>query len=419
MTCVRRTACSAALVVLALVVMGMTASGAVVRVSPRGPLSTVAEALRVAQPGDTVELDGGYYPEANLIVDKPLTIIGRNAPVIDGQGLGEVIKVIASGVTIRGLTIRRSAVGFTEDYAGIRLEKVFDCVIENNRLEDCFFAIYLAQVGRTRVTGNVIVGSAESEATSGNGIHLWYCREITVADNIVRNQRDGIYFEFVIASEIRRNRSEHNLRYGLHFMYSDSCTYAENEFRYNGAGVAVMYTRNVRMIDNLFAQNWGSASYGLLLKEITDSEIRGNVFHHNTIAMHVEGSNRVEVTRNIFRENGWAVRLLGNSIDNTFTQNNFMGNSFDVATNTLQAYSSFNSNFWSAYSGYDLDRDGFGDVPYRPVSLFSMEVARRPVTLVLLRSLFIDLLNLAERVVPTLTPAVLTDDRPRMRPWSW
>ena len=37
-----------------------------------------------------------------------------------------------------------------------------------------------------------------------------------------------------------------NLRYGLHFMYSDGCQYVENTFRHNGSGVAVMYTQGRR-----------------------------------------------------------------------------------------------------------------------------------------------------------------------------
>ena len=72
-------------------------------------------------------------------------------------------------------------------------------------------------------------------------------------------------------SEIRGNVSEGNLRYGLHFMYSDNCIYEENTFRRNGSGVAVMYTKGVQMIGNRFEDNWGPSSYGLLLKEIYDS----------------------------------------------------------------------------------------------------------------------------------------------------
>ena len=72
-------------------------------------------------------------------------------------------------------------------------------------------------------------------------------------------------------------------------------------------------------------------------------------------------------------------------------------------------------NYFDEYRGYDLDRDGTGDVPHRPVRLFSLLVARNEPTLILLHSLFVAVLDAAERAIPTLTPSVLADERPSMR----
>ena len=60
-------------------------------------------------------------------------------------------------------------------------------------------------------------------------------------------------------------------------MFSDRCKYLHNRFKQNGAGVAVMYTENVQMTDNVFEDNWGGSSYGLLLKDISDSRIASNM----------------------------------------------------------------------------------------------------------------------------------------------
>ena len=155
-------------------------------------------------------------------------------------------------------------------------------------------------------------------------------------------------------------------------MFSDGCVYEGNEFLENSSGVAVMYTKRVRMLDNLFQDNWGGAAFGLLLKDITDSEIRGNRFVRNTVAIYAEGSNRLTVEENELRENGWAVKIMANSQDNRFSRNDFFGNTFDVATNSRRAYSTFQGNYWDNYQGYDLDRDGVGDVPFHPVRLFSL-----------------------------------------------
>jgi nitrous oxidase accessory protein len=285
-----------------------------------------------------------------------------------------------------------------------------------NKFEDTFFAIYLAKAHDCVVQGNEIRGNAERESASGNGIHLWYSRDVTVHGNRIRYHRDGIYFEFVESSLVSENLSQENLRYGLHFMFSDGCRYENNEFRDNNAGVAVMYTKRVEMVGNLFADNWGSSSFGLLLKDITDSEIRYNVFLRNTVGIFVEGSNRVDVVGNELIRNGWAVKIMANSQDNTFSLNRFVANSFDVSTNSRQNYSSFNHNYWDNYKGYDLDRDGTGDVPFRPVRLFSLLVEQNEPTLILLRSLFVDLLDVAERALPVLTPQTLVDDAPLMAP---
>ena len=197
-------------------------------------------------------------------------------------------------------------------------------------------------------------------------------------------------------------------------MFSNRCSYSQNTLRSNGAGVAVMYTKNVEMVDNRFEYNWGSAAYGLLLKEITDSNIKNNVFLKNSSGLYAESSNRIQITGNTFEQNGWAVKIMGNCLDNNFSKNNFLANTFDVATNAGHNFNFFNDNYWDSYNGYDLDRDGVGDLPYRPVSLFSYLVEQNEPSLLLIRSLFVDMINIAESIIPVLTPKTLMDETPSM-----
>ncbi len=294
---------------------------------------------------------------------------------------------------------------------------VFDgCTIADNHLLGTFFGVYAARSSGCTVADNTFEGRGSSQTTSGNAIHLFYSTGFTVARNRIHGHRDGIYLEFSPGTRILANESRANLRYGLHFMYSDSCEYRDNTFSRNGAGVAVMYSRAVTMVGNRFEDNWGSAAYGLLLKEIKDSRVEGNLFRRNTVGIYAEGSDRIAVERNQFVRNGWAVRLMADATDNRFRRNRFEGNSFDVATNSSRSSpSSFSENYWDGYTGYDLDRDGYGDVPYRPVRLFSVLVEQSEPALILLRSFFLDLLDLAERVAPVITPERLLDERPLMR----
>jgi nitrous oxidase accessory protein len=199
-------------------------------------------------------------------------------------------------------------------------------------------------------------------------------------------------------------------------MFSHNDTYINNTFIRNGAGVAVMYTKGVRMYNNRFLENWGNAAYGILMKDISDSEVRDNVFRSNTSAIFMEGSNRIQMHRNIFRSNGWAIKMQASCGDIAVHHNNFQGNTFDIATNGSLVMNTYNFNFWDKYDGYDLNRDGKGDVPYRPVSMYSMIIERNPVTMMLFRSFLVSLLERAERVIPSLTPEQLKDEEPSMKP---
>lgn len=380
------------------------------------PFATIGAAVATARPGDTVRVASGVHREPTVILDKPLALLGEPGAILDGAGERGLVEIRSDSVSVVGLTLRNTGLSFTEDRAAILVDQARHCDIRDNRLEDAFFGIYLANAGDCRIEDNVLVATAERETRSGNGIHLWYSTRIAILGNRIEGHRDGIYFEFVEDSEVADNRSSHNVRYGLHFMFSDGCSYRRNVFSENGAGVAVMYTSDIVMEGNDFRGNLGNAAFGLLLKDITDSEIHGNRFRENSVAVHAEGANRVQLRRNDFVRNGWAIKIMANSEASTVSENNFVGNTFDVATNSRRSYSDFSGNFWDRYRGYDRDGDGVGDVPYHPVRLFSLVVAQNEPALVLQRSPLVALLDVAEQVLPVLTPESLSDRHPSLSP---
>lgn len=387
----------------------------VVNVSTDGPVRSLRSALGIVARGGTIIVHTGTYRDTTIMVTVPVTIIGDGYPVLDGGSSRQIMTVTADSVTVHGLTFRNVGVAYTEDLAAIRIVRARNCVITDNRIENAFFGIYLQEAADCLIGRNVLGAVRLRDATSGNGIHLWHSRDITIIGNRISGQRDGIYFEFVRQAHVRDNISENNIRYGLHFMFSDSCDYENNTFRHNGAGVAVMYTRNVRMVGNRFTDNAGAAAYGLLLKEISDSQLLGNLFARNTAGLYADGATRLNARHNTFLDNGWALKLQSSTEDAVFTGNNFAGNTFDVSTNSRSVSSTFAGNYWSAYRGYDLNHDGKGDVPHRPVRLASVVIAGNEPALVLMRSNFLELLDAAERVIPALTPATLADSAPSMR----
>ncbi|WP_233451016.1 nitrous oxide reductase family maturation protein NosD [Hanstruepera ponticola] len=383
------------------------------------PVTTLKDGISAAKPYDTVVVKKGTYKEYNVLVDKPLTLIGENYPVIDGELKGEVITVVSDSVTVDGLFIINVGNSYTEDYAAIRVKRSKHFVIQNLVLEKLFFGIYIEKSSYGKVYHNKIIGDAVEEYNSGNGIQLWYSHYVDIEHNFVEHVRDGIYLEFSDNCIIKNNVSAENLRYGLHFMFSNDDVYQDNTFENNGAGVAVMFSKKIKMVNNTFKENWGTASYGLLLKEINDSEITGNSFKENTIGINIEGSNRITYKNNNFSNNGWAVKVKGACYTNRFIENNFLYNSFDISYNSKVNDNIFDRNYWSNYTGYDLDKDGIGDVPYRPVKLFSYIVNRTPETIILLRSLFIDIIDFSEKVSPVFTPDNLMDNNPQTKRITW
>ncbi len=403
------------LLVISIIILNTDDTSSQIIVDKNGKIKTIIEAINIAQEGDEIIVKAGEYKEGNILISKSVKLIAAGEVVLNGEGKTEVLTVTADNVKIKGFTIINAGISHLQENAAIKLEEVKNCVVENNKLINNFFGVYLAKSDNCTIINNKIRSDGKTESSSGNGIHLWYCKNIRIESNNISGHRDGIYLEFVQEAQIESNFSEKNLRYGLHFMFSDRCVYSLNQFQKNGAGVAVMYSKNVQMFENIFNDNWGSASYGLLLKDISESLIERNFFLKNTTGVYLEGCGRSKIQNNIFEKNGWAIKLMANSMDNIFTKNDFIANSFDVATNSRQNFNTFESNYYSKYKGYDLTKNGIGDVPYRPVKLYSIIVEQQPPSLVLLHSLFIELLDIAESVFPSLTPDALVDNSPSMR----
>ncbi len=387
-------------------------------VGPEKLIKHIKEAISLVEPGDTIYVYPGIYKEGNILIQKSLHLIGIEFPLIDGEFKDEILTLSGDDIHVEGFHIVNSGMSTMKDYAAIKCIDANHVLIQNNFIENSFFSIHLANCSSIHIRYNEIRGNPKSEQTTGNGIHLWKCRDAHIEYNNIKDHRDGIYFEFVTDSEIHCNTSYHNIRYGLHFMFSNNDHYEGNRFVENGAGVAVMYSKKVTMVSNEFIKNWGPASFGILLKDISDSHIFGNCFIENTVGIYMDGSNRTLTEQNEFIKNGWAMKVQASCNDNTIRFNNFKSNSFDIATNGTLVLNSFDGNYWDKYEGYDRTHDGIGDIPYRPVSMYSMIVEQNPYTLILLRSILISFLDKAEKAIPSLTPELLIDHKPKIKAYN-
>ena len=379
---------------------------------------TINAALLQAATGDTLLVYPGEYFEKGLVLTKKIALVGIGLPVMDGEKKFDILTIKANGVLVEGFVFRNSGVSGWNDLAAVKLYSVRNVIVRNNRLIQNFFGIYCQNAVTCIISGNHLSSNAVNEVESGNGIHCWKCDSMQILNNVVSGHRDGIYFEFVTHSQIEHNSSESNIRYGLHFMFSHFDTYTSNLFKHNGAGVSVMFSHGIRMHQNIFTESNGGAAFGILMKEISDSYVSGNRFLSNTCGIYMEGTTRVDISNNIFTSNGWAIKIQASCSATHVSHNNFFGNTFDVSTNGTLVLNTFNGNYWDKYDGYDLNRDGKGDLPYHPVSMYSMISEKNPTAMILYRSLLVGLFEKAERVLPALTPENLVDETPQMKPFK-
>ena len=394
----------------------MLADGKTIYVGKIRPFQSIQKAVDAAENGDTILVDAGIYKEGGIIIQKSIVLKGINYPVMDGEYKHEILFIKGKNITVDGFKLQNTGRSEIKDIGAIMIYDSYHVTAINNIVDNANFGIALQNSKNCTVKNNSITAYGKNEVQSGNGIHCWKSDSLLIIGNTITGHRDGIYFEFVTNSLVWRNISRKNVRYGIHFMFSHHDTYIGNVFEENESGVAVMYTNNIHMYNNHFLNNWGGAAYGILLKDITDSDISGNYFTKNTTALHMEGCSRINLYKNSFFDNGFAVKIQASCDDNAFYKNNFLGNTFDIGTNGSLVLNTFNGNYWDKYEGYDLNRDNTGDIPYHPVSMYSMIIESNPAALMIFRSLIVSLLDKSEKLLPGITPENLKDEKPLMRP---
>lgn len=389
----------------------------VIEVGKNKPLKSIKKAISLAKPGDQIIVHEGIYKEGNLNIDKPISLIGVNRPVLDGEMKYEILSFRANHIILKGFRIINSGEDEVKNIGAIRLYDSHFSTIANNIFENNYFGIFIQRGYKCLVQNNRFTTKrSKSQEGVGDGIHAWSSNELWIKNNYVEGHKDGIYLEKVLHSYIANNYSKKNLRYGLHFMFSNDNVYSRNTFESNDAGVAVMYSNNVGMEGNRFINNWGDASYGLLLKEISFSKIKNNIFDNNTTGIFMDGATKIDFYKNQFSNNGWGLKVNANCMENRINNNNFISNVFDISTNGTMVLNDFKNNYWDKNESYDLDKDQYSDVPYHPLSLYAVLSEKNPSVMLLFRSFFVDLMDRVEKILPSLTPENFVDEKPRMKP---
>ncbi|WP_234685865.1 nitrous oxide reductase family maturation protein NosD [Bradyrhizobium monzae] len=414
--------------------------------APDQPLQALLDRARA---GDVVDLAPGEY-HGVIRIDRSLVLTGGPDAVLDGGGAGNVVTVSAPDVTVRGVTVRGSGRDLQAMDSGIFLQKTAErATIENNRLVGNLFGVYVHGAQGSRVIHNVIEGLRGGRLSeAGNGVSLWNAPDVTIADNTFRYGRDGI---FSISSRKDRfvgNRFD-QVRFAVHYMYTNDSEVSGNVSIGNHVGYAIMYSNRLVIRDNISDRD---RDYGILFNYANYAEIDGNRVTGGllgTVADKTEESpddepgmlpeaKRKQAVRsgpekcvfiyntnhNRFRDNWFercaiGVHFTAGSEGNEITGNAFVNNANQVkyvGTRHLDWSSGGRGNYWSDNPAFDLNGDGIADTAYRPNDLIDRVLWTAPAAKLLINSPAVQVIRWAQAQFPALLPGGVVDSRPLMSP---
>lgn len=400
----------------------LLATALVISTASRAADFELSAAIRDAAPGQTIRVPAGVYA-GPVEINKSISLVSDGDAVIDGGGAGDVVRITAADASLRGFMVRGTGAVLDRENAGVSVTAP-RVTVEDNLIEDALFGISLNNASGSVVRGNRVRGKRLDLSRRGDGIRLWNSNDSQVVENTVENVRDLVVW-YSQNVELRGNVVSDS-RYGMHFMYAGGSRLQENRLERNSVGIFLMYSRDVLCRRNLIAHNRGPSGYGIGLKDMDGVKAEENVFLANRVGIYFDNSPfRVgefqDFARNIFAFNDVGLAFLPSVSRNRFRDNAFIENVEQVA---ILGSGDFKGNeftvagvgnYWSDYAGYDANRDGTGDVPYRAMSLFENLIDREPKLRLFLYSPAQQAIELAAKAFPVVRPRPkITDSAPRM-----
>jgi nitrous oxidase accessory protein len=403
-----------ALAAAALIAAAAAGRAAEIEVAPGG--DGLAAALARAADGDVLRLAPGVH-RGNVEIQRSIRLEGMPGAVVEGDGAGKVITVAAPDVAIRGLVVRGSGLTLIDMDSGIFVGKGGDrALIEDNRIEDNLIGVYLWGPQDATVRRNRVVGRRDLRLSErGNGIQLWSTPGSKVLDNDVEAGRDGIFTTTSKRNVFRGNRFR-DLRFAVHYMYTNDSEVSGNVSTGNHVGYAIMYSDRLKVRDNV---SDGDRDHGLLFNFANSSEIAGNVVRGGEKCVFIYNANKNRFTGNRLEGCGIGVHFTAGSERNELSGNAFIGNETQVmyvGTRSLDWSVKRRGNYWSDNAAFDLDGDGIADSAYHPNDALDHIVWRFPAAKLLLNSPATQVVRWAQRQLPALYPGGVVDSAPLMAP---
>ena len=378
----------------------------------------LAAALEAAQDGDTLRLLSGEH-SGPVTITKPLTILGADDDVlIKGNGKGSVITVKAPDVMIRDIEVTGSGLLLETQDSGIFLHKTATgAKVQNTRIRDNLIGIYVWGARDAVVADNIITGRRDLRMNErGNGVQIWNAPGARIEGNTIRYGRDGIFVTTSKKNVFARNVME-DLRFAVHYMYTNGSTVSGNVSRGNHLGFALMFSTKIEVTGN---RSENDRDRGILFNYANRVNVRGNsVTGGPEKCVFIYNSNKNSISGNLFAGCSIGVHFTGGSERNRIHGNAFVGNRTQVkyvGTRWVEWSHEGQGNYWSDHSAFDLNRDGVADTAYRPNDLTDQILWRSPAAKLLTSSPALQVLKWAQSSFPALHPGGVIDRAPLMLP---
>ena len=376
---------------------------------------SLQRAIDQATPGDRLLLQEGVYT-GSILIDRTLQLLGSAGSIIDGQGVGRVVTVAAADVVVRAVTVQHSGASLATEDSGIFVTSDGDrALIDSNRLEHNLIGVYLKGPDNAVVRGNDITGSTDPHVNDrGNGVQLWNTPGSVVEDNNIRYGRDGIFVTTSRNNVFRGNRLR-DLRFAIHYMYTNDSEVSDNHSTGNHVGYALMYSDRLQISSNV---SDGDRDRGMFFNYANYSDIKGNrVTGGAEKCVFIYNANVNRFHGNTFADCQVGIHFTAGSERNQVYENAFVNNRTQVkyvGTRHIEWSLDGQGNYWSDNMAFDLDNDGVADQVYRPNDLVDQIVWRHPLAKLLLNSPAVQVLRWAQSEFPALHPGGVSDSAPLM-----
>lgn len=329
-----------------------------------------AEALRVQLSSAEADVWLAGRIQGDFQIERGVRLHGCEDALLEGSGQGTVLSIKGDDVLVENLTIQNSGTRVSSEDGALKISGK-RAVVRHLNVRDTLYGIAFEQCDSCLLEDTQIEGRASIEANQrGDGIKLWEAHGSTVRRNKVQGVRD------VVVWYSRKVTLEDNEildgRYGTHFMYAHDTHVRRSRLRGNTVGIFVMYSARVTVEDNELSGAKGPAGMGIGFKESDAVTLRRNLLVANTVGTYLDFTPRdpekpVLFEGNCYALNGLALRMHGSERGASFLHNDFRANDdlLEVDGNGDALEVLFRNNYWESYAGYDLNRDGSGDVAFQ------------------------------------------------------